>query len=100
MKPLDLSMPVCTLDGRRARILCTDREYTDGSMARRHERTSYCVVALIERYYGKIGVESVQLYTPDGETACGHEPGSENWNDKLVNLDSVGDLFPVERTLT
>lgn len=79
---VDLSKPVKTADGRRVRILCTDRQRFDEPDV----GLSYCVVALVETSIGKIVYEDVNLYTKGGEQGCGHEPGSEFWDWRLVNV--------------
>ena len=58
MKPFDIELakqgkPVCTRDGRKARIICFDRNH------------QYPVVALIEC---KDGEEMIAAFTKDGET--------------------------------
>lgn len=59
-KPFDLEAakkgkPVCTRDGRKARIVCFDREYL-------YEEQNYSIVALIKSPYG----EAIYSYTKDG----------------------------------
>lgn len=84
---VDLTKPVQTIDGRAVRILCTDRSFTNSNFIEKYgPLTSYCVVALVSDCIGRLGVEVIELYTKNGETACGHEPGSPHWKDKLVNV--------------
>lgn len=59
-KPFDLEeakkgKPVCTRDGREARIVCFDREYL-------YEKQNYSIVALIKSPYS----ETIYSYTKDG----------------------------------
>lgn len=71
--PLDLSKPVQTRDGRKVRILCTDRK------AATHERR-YPVVALVSDRDG--ADECVYYFTLDGEFNCfGRDQSSD-----LVNV--------------
>ena len=61
LKPFDLQKaregkPVCTRDGRKARIICFDREFI-------HEGQNYCIVALIKDGSHS---ESLYSYTEDG----------------------------------
>lgn len=61
LKPFNLEAakagkPVCTRDGRRARIICSDREFI-------YKEQNYCIVALIKD--GSYS-ESVYSYTEDG----------------------------------
>jgi len=89
---IDLTKKVQTIDGRRARILCTDRSYI-GEWKKKYGRPSYRVIALVEEKVGLITVEVMKMYTMDGETGCGHDPISENWKDKLINIDFVGPII-------
>lgn len=65
----DLTKPVQTRDGRKARIICADRTNADG----------YSVVALLE---GNVyGGESLLVYLPSGRVL----PNIEN-NADLINI--------------
>ena len=71
-KSVDLTKPVQTRDGRKARVLCTDRKHI----------TTYgdwCVIALIT---DKDGYESPSYHTKDGKHH--HTPSSD-----LVNVPEV-----------
>ena len=75
LKPFDLQAakagkPVCTRDGRKARIVCFDRKFL-------YEGQDYCIVALInEGCYN----ETVYSYTNDGL----YTPGKINNNDLMM----------------
>lgn len=75
MKPFNLDAakagkPVCTRDGRKARIICFDRRFL-------YEGQDYCIVALInEGCYN----EAVYSYANDGL----YTPGKINNNDLMM----------------
>lgn len=77
MRPFDLEAaksgkPVCTRDGRKARIICFDRKLF-------YQRVSYPILALIERPDGE---EDVSGYSEEGKVLLGN--GAETLDDLMM----------------
>jgi len=72
MKPLDLTKQVQTVDGRKVRILCTDRKNNSGWM----------IVGLVEQ---QNGVEDIACWTKDGTFSL--SGGRSSYD--LVNVPEV-----------
>jgi hypothetical protein len=77
-KPFDVTKPVQTRDGRKARIICTDRDHIDGS-----------IVALIQQSNGPHeGEETILSHFKDG---CWTTPNGKPHSNDLINI-------PVKKT--
>ena len=72
MDKFDPTKPVQTRDGRKARILCSDRRSVHG----------FSILALVETKFGNDVVDDIISYRPDGT----HEINGDHSRHDLVNV--------------